>query len=443
MSDIREIATLPIQRSIVDLLARGGFKYVSDLNGIKPLDLVNELGVANSVALEIITALEPVVDTISTNGNTNGDHNYAVIDDGSNTGTTNAYQNPLALDNKTISAKDLFSIQTEKQIVTFCRSIDDILGGGVSLGQMTELCGVPGIGKTQLAIQLALDVQIPEVFGGLGGEAIYIDTEGSFMIERVANMAEALSVHLKKISKIPCRPKRSASSSSPPLQPVLDPNKLSAAEGISKQTLLNGIIVFRVHDQTEQVAVINHLHAYLSIKPRVKVVVIDSIAFHFRQDLQDTSSRNRLLSSLAQLLYKAAYDYNIAVVTVNHVTTKIERVGDKSTTRIVPALGDQWSHSVTSRMMMQWQQGNRIATLVKSPSRPNSSALYQVCESGIRDLKVPQQQLENSHQQPQQHQQQQQYQQQHQQQQQQQQQSLNYNTSSDNPHEYNKKMKNN
>jgi RAD51-like protein 2 len=40
------------------------------------------------------------------------------------------------------------------------------------------------VGKTQLAIQLAVDVQIPELFGGNGGEAIYIDTEGSFMVSK-------------------------------------------------------------------------------------------------------------------------------------------------------------------------------------------------------------------------------------------------------------------
>ena len=31
-------------------------------------------------------------------------------------------------------------------------------------------------------MQLAIDVQIPEMFGGNGAEAIYIDTEGSFMV---------------------------------------------------------------------------------------------------------------------------------------------------------------------------------------------------------------------------------------------------------------------
>ena len=47
-------------------------------------------------------------------------------------------------------------------------------GGGVPVGRITEMCGPPGIGKTQLSIQVAVDVTIPELFGGLGKQAIYI-----------------------------------------------------------------------------------------------------------------------------------------------------------------------------------------------------------------------------------------------------------------------------
>ena len=44
---------------------------------------------------------------------------------------------------------------------------------------------MPGIGKSQMCMQLALDVQIPELFGGNGAEAVYIDTEGSLVVSDV------------------------------------------------------------------------------------------------------------------------------------------------------------------------------------------------------------------------------------------------------------------
>lgn len=37
-----------------------------------------------------------------------------------------------------------------RSIVTFSSQLDEALGGGLMLGKITELCGVPGIGKTQL-----------------------------------------------------------------------------------------------------------------------------------------------------------------------------------------------------------------------------------------------------------------------------------------------------
>ena len=39
---------------------------------------------------------------------------------------------------------------------------------------ITPFVQVPGVGKTQLGIQLAVDVQIPVACGGLGGKAVYI-----------------------------------------------------------------------------------------------------------------------------------------------------------------------------------------------------------------------------------------------------------------------------
>lgn len=49
-------------------------------------------------------------------------------------------------------------------------------------------------------MQLAIDVQIPECFGGVEGEAVFIDTEGSFMVDRVVDLANACIQHLQLIA---------------------------------------------------------------------------------------------------------------------------------------------------------------------------------------------------------------------------------------------------
>lgn len=51
-----------------------------------------------------------------------------------------------------LTALELLQKEEEelRTIVTFCSQLDAALGGGAPLGKMTELCGVPGVGKTQL-----------------------------------------------------------------------------------------------------------------------------------------------------------------------------------------------------------------------------------------------------------------------------------------------------
>ena len=104
-------------------------------------------------------------------------------------------------------------------IVSFCAKIDEMLGGchfmypslhpslcttsggGVPIGRMTEVCGSPGVGKTQMCMQLAVDATIPEAFGGVGGATIYIDTEGSLVVERLAQIAAAAVEHIKEVAE--------------------------------------------------------------------------------------------------------------------------------------------------------------------------------------------------------------------------------------------------
>ena len=69
------------------------------------------------------------------------------------------------------------------------------------MSKITELCGAAGVGKTQICMQLCVNVQIPQICGGLAAKAIYIDTEGSFMSNRVVEIAnETISLLREKFS---------------------------------------------------------------------------------------------------------------------------------------------------------------------------------------------------------------------------------------------------
>ncbi len=69
---------------------------------------------------------------------------------------------------------------------------------------------------------------------------------------------------------------------------------------------------------------------------QVRLIAIDSITFHFRQDTQDMAQRARILAGLAQSLTRLAAYRRIAIVLMNQVTTK---VSDGGQSQIIPALG--------------------------------------------------------------------------------------------------------
>ena len=83
-------------------------------------------------------------------------------------------------------------------ITTYSKNIDRLLGGGVALGSVTEICGMPGLGKTQLSMQLCATVQIPNSYGGREGEVIYMDTEGSFNSGRMKQIANSMLDWIKQ-----------------------------------------------------------------------------------------------------------------------------------------------------------------------------------------------------------------------------------------------------
>ncbi len=204
-------------------------------------------------------------------------------------------------------AKEIFDKERRKKtLVTFCQDLDQILGGGIRTGQITEFCGAPGVGKTQIMMQLAINVQMPAAFNGLGGEAVYVDTEGSFAAKRCLHMASAFAKHLEKVA---LRRK--------------DDALLREARQLEPEGILDRIHYFRARDATELLAVIDVLPSFVQDHPNVKIVIIDSIAFHFRQDFDDIGARTRRLIQMGQSLMELAHARDLAVVMTNHVTTKI------------------------------------------------------------------------------------------------------------------------
>jgi len=217
-----------------------------------------------------------------------------------------------------------------------------------------------------------VDTAIPLALGGADGQAIYVDTEGSFMPHRCFDIAQGLCAHLAKIQS-----KRSSGHLIPSLTP---------------QTIMSGIFVFRVFDHVEQSAILSALPRFLEDHPRVRLLIVDSIAFHFRRGFStDFGARSRLLTHQAHQLQQMARQFNLAVVLINQVTTRVlsfsaQSSHIQSSNQLAPALGESWAHACTNRVLLYWQNGQRRARLLKSPSRRLTQCAFRVAEQGIRDM---------------------------------------------------------
>mmetsp|Transcript_23352 Transcript_23352/g.38908 ORF Transcript_23352/g.38908 Transcript_23352/m.38908 type:complete len:181 (-) Transcript_23352:960-1502(-) len=76
------------------------------------------------------------------------------------------------------------------KVSTGSTALNNILGGGVETGSITELFGEFRTGKTQISHTLCVTSQLAYEMGGGQGKAIYLDTEGNFRPERIEAIAE-------------------------------------------------------------------------------------------------------------------------------------------------------------------------------------------------------------------------------------------------------------
>ncbi|XP_073091447.1 DNA repair protein RAD51 homolog 3-like isoform X4 [Manis javanica] len=318
----RDLVSFPLSPAVRVKLVSAGFRTAEELLEVKPSELSKEVGISKEEALETLQIIRRECVTKKPR-----------------------YAGSAESGKKCTALELLEQEHTQSFIITFCSALDNILGGGVPLTKTTEICGAPGVGKTQLCMQLAVDVQIPECFGGVEGEAVFIDTEGSFMVDRVVDLATACIQHLQLIAGT-----------------HMGEEHPKALEDFSLENILSHIYYFRCHDYIELLAQVYLLPDFLSEHSKVRLVVVDSIAFPFRHDLDDLSLRTRLLNGFAQQMISLANNHRLAVVLTNQMTTKIGR----NKALLVPALGESWGHAATIRLIFHWDQKQRQLKAVES-----------------------------------------------------------------------------
>jgi len=245
------------------------------------------------------------------------------------------------------------------KLKTGSEELDRMLGGGVETQAITEFYGEFGSGKTQIAHQLAINVQLPPEKGGFSGCVIIIDTENTFRPERIAQMVAGI------------------------------PREEDEPE-YSADDFLKNIHVARAYNSNHQMLLMetaNDLVNQLAETDRpVRLLVVDSLTAHFRAEYVGRGT----LADRQQKLNKHMHDLmrfsdlqNAAVMVTNQVMSKPDAFfGDPTR----PIGGHIVGHTATFRIYLRKAKGEmRVARLIDSPSLPESEAAFAVTEQGIKD----------------------------------------------------------
>ena len=233
------------------------------------------------------------------------------------------------------------------RVTTNSKALDELLGGGVETQAITEFSGEFGTGKTQLAHQIAVDIQLPPEQGGLSSEVVYIDTESTFRPERIVDMAKGVGI---------------------------DPT-----EALSK------IHVARAYNSSHQMLLVQKAQELAREKP-IRLLVVDSLTAHFRAEYLgrgELAPRQQLLNKHLHELLRFGDAYNAAIVVTNQVSVRPDVLfGDPTR----PIGGNIVAHAATYRIYLRKSKPpRRIARLIDSPNLPEGEAVFSLTTEGIRE----------------------------------------------------------
>lgn len=246
------------------------------------------------------------------------------------------------------TALDLLEERKKVQrISTGSKELDDLLGGGVETGSITEIYGEFRTGKTQISHNLAVTTTLPEAEGGVNGKCLFIDTEGTFRPERIIPIAKRFD---------------------------LDPDEV-----------LDKILVGRAFSAEQQVRIGKKLKGIIP-KKDIKTIIVDSLTNRFRAEYVGRgvlAERQQKINVHLHDLYRVANAYNVAVFGTNQVLSDPDTYFGNPTR---PVGGNVLGHNVTHRIWVRKGKGpKRVAKVVDSPILPESEAVFQIADKGITD----------------------------------------------------------
>jgi DNA repair protein RadA len=239
--------------------------------------------------------------------------------------------------------------QTVLRLTTGSRMLDKLLDGGIESQSITEFYGEFGSGKSQICHQLCVNVQLPSERGGLGGAALYIDTENTFRTERIIQMAKKLD---------------------------LDPEEA-----------IKNIIFAEAYTSDHQMFLLENADKIIK-ENGVRLIIVDSLTSHFRSEYlgrEMLAERQQKLNKHLHRLIRLARAFNAVAVVTNQVMSMPDVFFGNA---IHPVGGHIVAHTSHTRVFLRKSARGpvRIARLVSSPYLPEGEGVFMITEGGIKDV---------------------------------------------------------
>ncbi|KAM3691718.1 hypothetical protein ACB098_08G033600 [Castanea mollissima] len=236
---------------------------------------------------------------------------------------------------------------------THMKGLDEALCGGIPFGVLTELVGPAGIGKTQFCLKLSLLASLPAIYGGLDGHVMYIDVESKFSSRRL------IEIGVKSFPEIFQR-KEMAQEMAGRIH-VLRPASLSEFTESEPS-------VIKIVTSLQQIKV-------SLLQNQVKLLVIDSMAALVTGEFEHGAPRQNTLGWHVSFIKSLAEFSRIPVVVTNQVRSQSrdetchyffqvqswnETIEDRTRhdSHLVAALGINWAHAVTIRLVLEAKSGH-------------------------------------------------------------------------------------
>jgi len=214
-------------------------------------------------------------------------------------------------------------------------SLDELLGGGIEKGAITQFYGPPGCGKTNIVLKILYESTKN------GSKAIFMDTEGGLSLERIQQIA-----------------------------------------GFDFDNIAKNIFLLEPKTFDEQLLEIQNIERLLNEDNGIDILIIDSIVALYRVEDGDPSEINKKLGRLMAKLLTLSREFNIAIVITNQIYSPFD-----SDDLIVEPIGGTvlkyWS-KIIIEIERNVGSLSRTATLQRHKNKsPGQTVTFEINDQGI------------------------------------------------------------